>query len=225
MQLDELADPVVAASAAEPAEPVPARRARPAGAGRGTQKWARTIHVYTSMVAFVIVLFFGVTGITLNHPTWTFGDGVDVTTESGNLPIATTMADGSVDFLSISEYVRDEYGVTGSVDSFDVTNGEGSIAYKNPGYSAELFFDVATGEFELTTEQQGWVAVMNDMHKGRDTGAAWKLVIDLAAGFLVVISLTGLVLQLFLRKRRRPALSAAVIGGLAVVGLVVVTLR
>ncbi len=35
---------------------------------RNTHRWARWIHVYTSMVALVVVLFFGITGITLNHP-------------------------------------------------------------------------------------------------------------------------------------------------------------
>jgi hypothetical protein len=129
-----------------------------------------------------------------------------------------------VDFLSISEFVHDEYGVGGSVDSFDVTSGEGSIAYKNPGYVADLFFEVDSGAFELTIEQQGWVAVMNDLRKGRDTGTLWSWVIDVAAGFLVVISVTGLAMQLFLARRRRSALISAAVGSVLLVGLVVVTL-
>ena len=132
---------------------------------------------------------------------------------------------GSVDFLSISEYVRINYDVRGDVDSFEASATEGSIAFKNPGYSAELFFAVDTGEFELTIEQQGWVAVMNDLHKGRDTGSVWKWVIDVAAGFLVVISLTGLTMQFFLRKRRMSALLAAGAGTIALIALIAVTLR
>jgi hypothetical protein len=177
------------------------------------------------MVALLIVLFFAATGITLNHPTWTFGDDVDVTTTTGTIPIDTTLDDGSVDYLSVSEYVRDENSVTGNVDSFGTTNGEGSIAYKNPGYSAELFFDVDTGAFELTVEQQGWVAVLNDLHKGRDAGTAWRWVIDVAAGLLVLISVTGLTMQLFLRKRRRSAFLTAGVGAVVVVLLAVLTLR
>ena len=182
---------------------------------RGTHRWARWLHVYTSMVALLVVLFFGLTGITLNHPTWTFGDQVDVTTVTGQLPFEPTLANGSVDYLTISEYVREEYGVGGAVDSFDTTGADGSIAYRNAGYAADLLFDTETGEFDLTVEQQGWVAVMNDLHKGRDTGSAWKWVIDIAAGFLVVISLTGLTMQFFLRKRRRSALISAGVGAAA----------
>lgn len=42
-------------------------------ANRQGQKWSRLLHVYTSMICFVVVLFFAVTGVTLNHPTWVFG--------------------------------------------------------------------------------------------------------------------------------------------------------
>ena len=30
----------------------------------------RWLHVYLSMVSFAVLLFFAVTGFTLNHPTW-----------------------------------------------------------------------------------------------------------------------------------------------------------
>ncbi len=87
-----------------------------------------------------------------------------------------------------------------------------------------MFFDVASGDFELVVEQEGWVAVINDMHKGRDTGTVWKWVIDLSAGFLVLISITGLVMQCFLRKRRRSALISAGIGGAIVIFLIALVL-
>lgn len=192
--------------------------------GRAVHRWARWIHVYSSMVALLVVLFFGLTGITLNHPTWTLGDDVDTSEVTGTLPVDTTLADGSVNFLGVSEYVRDTYDVAGHIDSFEVTNGEGSIAYKRAGYSADLLFDVETGEFRLDVAQQGWVAVLNDLHKGRDTGSSWRWVIDVSAGFLVVISLTGLLMQFYLRKRRRSAYLSAVVGAVVVAVLALLTL-
>jgi hypothetical protein len=192
---------------------------------RSTHRWSRWLHVYTSMFALLIVLFFGATGITLNHPQWTFGDDVDTSTVTGSLPFDSTLSDGSVDYLSISEYVRSEHGVHGDVDSFQTTNGEASIAYKSAGYAADVFVDVGTGSFELTVEQQGWVAVLNDLHKGRDTDSSWNWTIDIAGGLLVAIALTGLVMQCFLRKRRRSALIAVGTGALVMVVLAAATLR
>lgn len=215
-------------TAATNRERIPAEvRERATGRGgtkRGLHRWSRWLHVYTSMFALLIVLFFGVTGITLNHPQWTFGDEVDSTTTTGALPFAATLADGSVDYLTISEYVRDEHGVHGSVDSFSTTNGEASIAYKSAGYAADVFVDVETGSFELVVEQQGWVGVINDLHKGRDTESSWNWTIDIAAGFLVLIALTGITMQLFLRKRRRSALISVGAGSAVMLFLVWLTL-
>jgi uncharacterized protein len=61
-------------------------------------------------------------------------------------------------------------------------------------------------------QEQGWVGVLNDLHKGRDANHSWKWLIDVSAGFLALISFTGLALQFFLRKRRRSALSVAIVG-------------
>ncbi len=190
--------------------------------------WARWLHVYTSMIALLIVLFFGATGITLNHPTWTFGDDATERTEAGTLPFPTMSADGTIDWLPIAEYMRSEHDVNGSVDNFSTTGdgaGEtGTIVFKNAGYSADLEFEVTTGDYDLVISEEGLVAVMNDLHKGRDTGDGWRWVIDVSAAFLVVISLTGLVMQFFLRKRRRSALTVAALGGAIAVALILVTL-
>jgi len=202
-----------------------ARHRAPSPFTRDVQKWSRWLHVYTSMVALVVILFFGVTGLTLNHPAWTFGDEMTTSTATGTLPIPPVRPDGTVDYLGMSEFARATHGVRGEVDSFDTVQGEASIAYKNPGYSAELFVDVATGAYELKVEQQGWVAVLNDLHKGRDAGSGWSWVIDVSAGFLVVVSLTGLVMQLVLRKRRTSALALLAGGGVVTVLLTWLTLR
>ena len=193
---------------------------------RRTHVWARRLHVYTSMVAFVIILFFGITGITLNHPTWTFGDDAQRTTTSGTFPFDTTddgTAEGEVQYLGIAEHVRSEAGVSGSVDSFGVTGDEGSIVFTNPGYSAEVTFDLTSRDYELIVDQQGFVAVLNDLHKGRDTGSAWAWVIDAAAGFLVLVSVTGLVMQAFLRRNRTAAFVTAGVGAILTVALIVLT--
>ncbi|MCP5024906.1 MAG: peptidase [Actinomycetia bacterium] len=193
-------------------------------AKRATHRWARWLHVYTSMIALLIVLFFGITGITLNHPDWTFGDATSLTTTSGTLTADPTFDDGTIDWLTISEEIRANYDIKGSVSNFGITGTEGTITFVNPGYSADLFFDTTDDSFDLTVEEQGFVAVMNDLHKGRDSGSAWSWVIDVSAGFLVAISLTGLVMQFFLRKRRRSALIAAFVGGLISIVLIWITM-
>ena len=187
---------------------------------RDVHRWARLIHVYASMVALFVILFFGLTGITVNHPEWTFGSDVSTTSLSGDLTVDAVTAEGTVDFLAISEFPRTELGAKGSVDSYDVVNGVASVVYKNPGYAADLFVDLEKNSYEFSVEQQGWIAVMNDLHKGRDAGSGWGWVIDLSGAFLVAVSITGLVMQFFLRKRRRSALISATVGTVLAIGLI-----
>ena len=192
--------------------PKPTKRTRKNSAHR----WTRTIHVYTSMICFVVVLFFAATGLTLNHPTWTLGGNGSRSTVKGTFPTDWKRGD-TVDWLRLAEFLRSKYGLRGSVDEHDNDATQGSITFKAPGYSADAFFQVDTGAYDLTVEAQGLLAVMNDLHKGRDASSSWKWLIDASAVFLVVISATGLTLQFFLRKRRAIALSSAALGAVIVV--------
>jgi len=59
---------------------------------------------------------------------------------------------------------------------------------------------------------QGFMGFVNDLHKGRDAGKTWLLLIDIAAILMVLISLTGLTLLLFIKKKRVAGIVLAVIG-------------
>lgn len=182
------------------------------------------------MVSLLLMLFFGLTGITLNHPEWTFL-GADTTTETvtGSLPAelvaqATVDGDGAADgtrFLAVSQLIRERHGVSGEVASFGTDGDQGSITYRAPGYGADLFFDVSTGGYELTTSRQGLLGVMNELHKGRNATSGWRWVIDVSGALLVVIAVTGLGIQFLMRKRRLRALSLSLAGAvLSVVAIV-----
>ncbi len=90
--------------------------------------------------------------------------------------------------------------------NFDQVDNEGSINYTGPAYGATVRFDVETLDYQITVREEGFVNAMRDLHSGSDTGSVWSLVIDAAAVFLVFVAVTGLGIQLFLRKRRRSAL-------------------
>ena len=201
----------------------PSTRTRRARMPRSAGQWSRSLHVYTSMISLLVVLFFGVTGLTLNHPSWTFGDEAVRSSSTGTLPDGAIVGD-TIDFLAIAEHVRSTYDVTAPVGDYSASATTGTLSFKGPGYVADLVFDVTTGEYTLTIEEQGFVAVLNDLHKGRDTSSAWKWVIDISAGFLVAVALTGLAIQLLTRKRRRSAVIVTVAFGVLSIVLMFSTL-
>ena len=205
----------------DPARPGPQRRRRGPAWKKGVS-WTRILHVYTSMLALLVVLFFGATGVTLNHPEWTLGFDSTIASHAGTLPDGWLGDDGAVEFLSVSEYLRNTHGIDGEVADFGTDLGDGFISYAEPGYTADVFFDLDSGDYRLNVEQQGWIGVFNELHKGRDTGSSWNWLIDVSGVFLVLIALTGLSLQLFLSKRRKAALLWALGGSVVTIALIAV---
>ncbi len=184
----------------------------------------RWLHVYMSMIAFLVILFFGVTGLLLNHPGWLGGDQVQTTELTGTLPASVMAADGRIEFLAVSEYLRSEHGVGGEVTNFDQVGSTGSINYTGPSYGASARFDVESLDYEVTVRSEGFVNAMRDLHSGSDTGGAWNLVIDISAVFLVAVSVTGLGIQLLMRKRRTSAMAWLGSGAMVTVVLIWLTL-
>lgn len=180
----------------------------------GISRW---LHIYLSMISFAIVLFFSVTGITLNHADTLQGETKTVQVK-GKLNAAWVASPDTnkVEKLRIAEYFRNQHAVKGAVNDLRIEDDQVSIAYKGPGYEAVAFIDRPGGEYELSIAQTGWVGFLNDLHKGRDTGKTWAWVIDIAAGLMVLISLTGLVLLLFIKRKRVNGLALLVAGTLLV---------
>jgi hypothetical protein len=187
------------------------------------------LHIYVSMLGLAAVLFFSVTGLTLNHPGW-FSSGAQRRVEAeGSVdpkwlhldvpaPSPSTAAESELDLarqvarLEVVEHLRKAHGVRGALAEFRVDETECMVTFKGPGYSADAIIDRSTGRYTLSQTFQGVVALINDLHKGRDSGPVWSVLIDVSAVVLVAISLTGLILLFYLRLRRGTGLVVIAVG-------------
>lgn len=178
---------------------------------------ARWLHIYVSMVSFGILLFFAVTGFTLNHAEALFGTAPVPREARGTLnpDWVRGTPDPAVARLEIVEHLRRQHGVRGLVGEFRTEEATCTIAFKGPGYTAEAIVDRASGRYELRETRLGFIAVVNDLHKGRDTGAGWSVIVDLSAALMVVVSVSGLILIIFIKRRLRSGLVTAAVGTLA----------
>jgi hypothetical protein len=169
---------------------------------RRVAKLTRWLHIYSSMASFAVVFFFAVTGLTLNHAEW-FANQQRTSQVAGSMDRAWLAApDSRVAKLEIVEFLRRTHHLSGAVADFRLEEQQGAVSFKGPGYSADAFIDRATGRYDLTESRLGLVAILNDLHKGRDTGGPWRLAIDVSAALLVFIAVSGLVLLYFVHKHR-----------------------
>lgn len=154
------------------------------------------------MASFSILLFFAVTGITLNHQDRLVGEP-KVARLTGTIDTARLNPAGgaTVDQGPIVDQLRRTHGIKAHMSDFRVDDDQVTVSFKGPGYAADAFIDRQTGKYDLTESRMGLIAIINDLHKGRDSGAAWSQIIDWSAILMTLVSLTGLALIFFLQKR------------------------
>ncbi len=169
--------------------------------------WLRWLHIYISMFSLLAILFFSLTGITLNHPDWAFTNRETKTESKGQFPPGWKQG-GKVDWFVVAEHLRDKNGVRGVATDKESDETEGSITFKAPGLTADCFFQTKTGKYDLTLTAQGFIGVLNDFHRGQNAGGAWKWAIDISGALLAVVALTGLGLLYYLKKVRVAAFIA-----------------
>jgi hypothetical protein len=176
-------------------------------------KISRWLHIYMSMISFVIVLFFSATGLTLNHADY-FQSGATTKESKGKVDSSWVNSNDTLKIqkLALVEFFRNKYKVKGAVADFRIDDHEISFSYKGPGYQADVFVEKADGAYTISETSQGFMGFVNDLHKGRDTGKTWQWFIDISAILMVIISLTGLVLLLYIKKKRLAGIILAFVG-------------
>ena len=183
--------------------------------------WLRHLHVWhwvSSAISLIGMLLFAVTGITLNHAA-DIPTSPRVTTAAAVVPESLrsacegdACAAGAIP-APLVLWARDALQVDVARGSGEWTEPELYISLPRPGGDAWLALDLETGEARYERTDRGWIAYLNDLHKGRHTGTAWKWFLDVFAVACVVFTLTGLCL-LQLHAGHRPGTWPAVGFGL-----------
>ncbi|MGJ5815808.1 PepSY-associated TM helix domain-containing protein [Paludibaculum fermentans] len=198
---------------ATPVEEPPVTRHRMAPWKRRLAMVSRWLHIYLSMASFGILFFFAVTGLTLNHTEWLKGQQRTVQYK-GSVDVKWVRGsdEKSVAKLEIVELLRKAHGVRTAMSEFRIDEFQCTVSFKGPGYTADAIVDRATGKYEFTETRMGVVAILNDLHKGRDSGKVWSAIIDVSAVLMTLVALTGLVLIFYLQKRRMSGLISLAAG-------------
>ncbi|MEO8886905.1 MAG: PepSY-associated TM helix domain-containing protein [Mucilaginibacter sp.] len=179
-----------------------------------TASFSRWLHIYLSMVSFVIVLFFAVTGLTLNHAEW-FDGKQTMNKFTGKVPLKWVKVKdtAAIAKLEIVQFLKHNHHIKGDIKEFIIDDSQCTLSFAGPGYSADAFVDRENGTYTVNETSLGLVAVMNDLHKGRDTGKKWSVLIDVSAVFMSLLSLTGIIMICFMKKKRFNGFVLAIAGG------------
>jgi len=163
---------------------------------RHMQQW----HWISAAISLVGMLLFAITGITLNHASQI--DASPKTTQiEAKLPpdmLAHVKSDSAGTKAPVPQVLGDWISARTHIDvsgrTAEWSASEVYVALPRPGGDAWLTIDRASGDVTYERTDRGWIAYLNDLHKGRNTGLAWSIFLDVFALACIIFCVTGFVL-------------------------------
>ena len=173
--------------------------------------WLRTLHQWhwiSSAVCLIGMLLFAITGITLNHAS-RIEAKPQVTNHTAQLPapLLATLVDGPDGNAPLpaaaAAWLGKEFSISVGARPAEWSEEEIYLSMPRPGADAWISIDRAIGAVEFESTERGWISYFNDLHKGRNAGAAWSWFLDIFAVATLVFCITGLFLLHLHAKQRR----------------------
>ncbi|MBB5684435.1 PepSY-associated TM helix domain-containing protein [Sphingobium boeckii] len=175
--------------------------------------WLKQFHTWhwvSSAISLIGMVLFTVTGITLNHAAEIEGAPV-IAERSAALPAnlrAQVAPDDKPDAKkplppAIAQWAEETLALKAGGDA-DWSADEVYLALPRPGGDGWMAIDRISGAVTTESTDRGWISYLNDLHKGRNAGTAWKWFIDIFAVACLIFALTGLLL-LQLHSKKRPS--------------------
>jgi hypothetical protein len=174
--------------------------------------WLKQLHQWhwiSAAVSLVGMLLFAITGITLNHAGQIEAQP-KVVSRTATLPpdLMAVLAKGPEEGkrplpVQLEPFLDKAVGADVAGREGEWSPEEVYVALARPGGDAWVSIDRETGAIEHEKTTRGVVSLLNDLHKGRNSGKAWSWFIDIFAAACVIFTVTGLILLQF-HARARP---------------------
>lgn len=178
--------------------------ARPSSSRRAY--WLKTLHEWhwvSSALCLMGLLLFSITGFTLNHAGQIEAkpkvqsriaqvDEPLLREAMQQLPAALAHQGRAELPPALQSWIHDKWDVATAGRAAEWSKEEIYLSLPRPGGDAWLRLNLQDGEFEYERTDRGWLSYFNDLHKGRNTGAAWSWFIDIFAAAALVFAITGL---------------------------------
>lgn len=175
--------------------------------------WVKQItlwHWVSSGVCLAGMLLFTITGVTLNHAS-SIQAKPEVKKLQAEIPgplraglRAQAVVGKQALPVGLKNWLADRFEVKAMAEAGEWSENEVYISLPRPGGDAWILVDRGTGRAEYESTDRGWISYLNDLHKGRHTGTAWFVFIDVLAAACVIFTVTGLLL-LQVHSARRPS--------------------
>jgi len=188
----------------------------------------RIWHGYLSALAFAALLFFAVTGILLNHPDWVSAE------EPQSPPVKLSLTDSQRQEIGraqeparlLTEMLAKQTTLYGEYEDGYADRDQISVRLRGSRGSSSVRANLRNGEVTVVSARATTAGLLNALHRGEHAGAAWRMLIDVAAGILIVLSLVGYAIFFSMTSKRfRTGLALTAASMLGIVVLFIALVR
>ncbi len=194
--------------------------------------WLKQLHTWhwmSSAISLIGLLLFAITGFTLNHAAdiEAAPKSIERATQLPPQLLAQVKPDDKPDSKQpfpapVAKFIESKLPMKADGIA-EWSADEIYLALPRPGGDGWISIDRETGAVTSESTSRGWIAYLNDLHKGRNAGGAWKLFIDIFVFACIVFTLTGLVL-LWMHSKHRKSTWPIVALGLIIPALIAIFL-
>jgi uncharacterized protein len=184
-------------------------------------RYCRLVHGWLSACAFLILCFFSITGILLNHPDWVG--------ESSPAPIEEKFTLAPDELRQLNDATEPEtllaglaakrIALKGAFSGGNQVGNEVFVRLQGVRGLTDLRASLITGSVAVVIEPAPTISIINELHRGERAGSTWRLLIDAIAVLLIVLSIVGFLIFLSLRFRLRTALILTAASALGIWGV------
>jgi hypothetical protein len=147
---------------------------------KARQFWLKQLHSWhwiSAALSLIGMLFFAVTGITLNHASAIQAEP-KVVSHSGTLPasmlpeLAKPVSSNAPLPANVAGQVKQQTGIDVAGRPAEWASDIVTVNMPRPGGDGWVTVDLANGAIASEVTNRGWLSLANDLHKGRNAGAA-----------------------------------------------------
>ncbi|MFZ6690092.1 PepSY-associated TM helix domain-containing protein [Undibacterium sp. SXout11W] len=193
--------------------------------------WLRHLHQWhwvSSALCLMAMLLFAASGITLNHSAQIEAHP-QISKKTAHLaaPLLQQLTlaqhnDSPVLPQSVRDWLKSQLAIRVEQQVPEWTPEEVYVALPRPGGDAWLRIGLGDGALEYELTDRGWIAYINDLHKGRNTGVVWNYLIDAFGVLCLIFCMTGFFL-LKMHAKNRPSTWPIVVFGVVLPMLLALT--
>ena len=176
------------------------------------------MHIYSAMPVLLLMIFFAVTGLYLNHPEF---DAGDVTNQKQTLTLPKQLSAlpnwpeyYAQHSLLLLHWLDSEHNIRGVDFDIEWDDFDSLLILNLAGPNGSTVVEVLLEDREVLVDERqlSLLAMLNNVHRAKHVSGLWRLVSDLSAVCMLLFCFSGFWLVIMNKFERRNANIALVFG-------------